>query len=279
MTRASLAERRRFEPTNLYLGAIFVFLYLPVGVLIVLAFNDATVTSFPFQSFTWKWFGVLASDEAIGRGIVNSFIVVAATMAVVAVIGTLTAYTLVRYQFPGRLAVAALVFVPIVVPKSVLGISLVALTTALDIPRSIYTVIFGHVLFCFPYVTIVVASVFLRLDQSLIDASADLGAREWRTARKVVLPLIRNGVTAGLFVCFVLSFGEFSLSAFLAGREQTLPLVIYSEFRFKVTPKINALSTLVVAGNILLVILAEFYRSRGAALLSRSNAISRRGSN
>jgi ABC-type spermidine/putrescine transport system permease subunit II len=193
-------------------------------------------------------------------------------VAIVAVIGTLTAYTLVRYRFPGRLLVGALVFVPIVVPKTVLGISLVVLTTYLDIPRSLYTVIFGHVLFCFPYVTIVVASVFLRLDQSLIDAAADLGAREWRTARKVILPLIRNGVVAGVFVCFVLSFGEFSLSAFLAGREQTLPLVIYSEFRFKVTPKINALSSLVVAGNILLVILAEYYRSRGAALIARRTA-------
>lgn len=259
----------RIDLADIHLGVIFVFLYLPVGVLIVLAFNDSTVTSFPFRSFTWKWFGVLASDDAIVRGLTNSFIVVGATISIVSVIGTLTAYTLVRYRFPGRFFIGALVFVPIVVPKTVLGISLVALTTYLDIPRSLYTVIFGHILFCFPYVTIVVASVFLRLDQSLIDAAADLGAHEWRTARKVILPLIRNGVVAGVFVGFVLSFGEFSLSAFLAGREQTLPLVIYSEFRFKVTPKINALSTLVVAGNILLVILAEYYRSRGAALIAR----------
>jgi ABC-type spermidine/putrescine transport system permease subunit II len=91
----------------------------------------------------------------------------------------------------------------------------------------------------------------------------------------VVLPLVRNGVVAGIFVCFVLSFGEFSLSAFLAGRQQTLPLVIYSEFRFRMTPKINALSTLVVAGNILLVVLAEYFRSRGAALTARRIADAR----
>lgn len=261
-------SRWRIDYPNVHVGLIFVFLYLPVAILIVLAFNDSTVTSFPFRSFTWKWFGVLAEDEAIGRGLINSFIVAGTTIAIVVVIGTLTAYTLVRYRFPGRLVISALVFVPIVVPKSVLGIALVAFTTYLDIPRSIYTVIFAHVLFCFPYVTIVVASVFLRIDQSLIDASMDLGAREWRSVRKVILPLIRNGVLAGAFVAFVLSFSEFSLSAFLSGREQTLPLVIFSEFRFKVTPKINALSTLVVAGNILFVIIAEYYRSRGMGRLA-----------
>ena len=177
------------------------------------------------------------------------------------VIGTLTAYTLVRYSFPGRILFVALIFVPIIVPKTVLGLALLVFTTYLDIPRSLLTVIFGHVLLCFPYVTIVVASVFMRLDQGLIDAAMDLGAGEFHTFRKVVLPLVKNGVIAGTFVAFVLSFSEFNLSSFLTGRDQTLPLVIFSEFRFKITPKINALSTLIVAGTILLTVLAELLRT------------------
>ena len=88
---------------------------------------------------------------------------------------------------------------------------------------------------------------------------------EWRTFRKVVLPLVKNGVIAGAFVAFVLSFSEFNLSSFLAGRDETLPLIIFSEFRLKVTPKINALSTIVVLGNVLLVVLAEYVRSRRTA--------------
>lgn len=252
-----------------HVGVIFVFLYLPIVILIVLSFNDSTITSFPFKGFTLKWFAVLFEQRNILKGLLNSFVVSLATIAIVVTIGTVTAYTLIRYDFRGRMLIGALVFVPIIVPKTVLGLALVTLTSYLDIPRSLFTVIFAHVLFCFPYVTIVVASVFLRLEPSLIDAASDLGAGEWRTVRKVVLPLVKNGIIAGAFVAFVLSFSEFNLSSFLSGRDQTLPLVIFSEFRFKVTPKINALSSLVVLANVLLVILAEFQRNRRVSWATR----------
>lgn len=265
MTSVARDILRRFGYLQVHAGFIFAFLYLPVVILMVLAFNDSQITSFPFKEFTLKWFPILFEQRSIIKGLTNSFIVSFAVIGIVVSIGTLTAYALVLYRFPGRVFFAALIFVPIIIPKTVLGLALLSLTSYLDIPRSLYTVILAHVLFCFPYVTIVVASVLLRLDRILLDAAADLGAGEWRTFRKVVLPLVKNGVIAGAFVAFVLSFSEFNLSSFLAGRDETLPLIIFSEFRLKVTPKINALSTIVVLGNVLLVVIAEYVRSRRTA--------------
>ena len=223
------------------------------------------MTSFPFRGFTLKWFSVLANDDTMLRALKNSIIVALCATVLSAVIGTATAYTLVHYRFPGRILCMVLIFVPIVIPKTVLGLAILTLTSDLEIARSIVTVVFGHVLFCFPFVTIIVASVFIRLDPALLESAADLGAGEWRTFRKVVLPLIANGIIAGVFVAFILSMSEFNLSFFLAGREHTLPLVVFSEFRFEITPKINALSALLVAFTVGATVLAEAFRTRGFA--------------
>ena len=255
--------------SGFHIVVLFLFLYAPIVILIVLAFNDSNMTSFPFRGFTLKWFSVLANDTQILRGLKNSFIVAIYATAISALIGTATAYTLVHYRFRGRFFFIVLIFVPIVIPKTVLGLSILTLTTDLEISRSLVTVIFGHILFCFPFVTIIVASVFIRLDPALIEAAVDLGANEWRTFCKVVLPLIANGIVAGAFVAFILSFSEFNLSFFLSGRDQTLPLVIFSEFRFKITPKINALSTLMVVLTVGVTVLAETIRTRGFARSTR----------
>lgn len=242
---------------------LFLFLYAPIVVLMVLAFNDSNMTSFPFRGFTLKWFSVLANDPQILRGLKNSFLAAICTTILSVVIGTATAYALVQYRFRGRLLFIVLIFVPIVIPKTVLGLSILTLTADLGIPRSLATLVFGHLLFCFPFVTIIVASVFMRLDLRLIEAAVDLGANEWVTFRRVVLPLIKNGIIAGAFVAFILSFSEFNLSFFLSGRQQTLPLVVFSEFRFEITPKINALSALMVVLSVGLTVLAEAFRTRG----------------
>ncbi len=248
---------------GLHIGLVFAFLYVPILVLIVLAFNDSNMTSFPFRGFTLNWFSVLANDPPILRGLKNSFVVAAASTLISLLIGVATAYSLTQYKFGGRIFFAAVMFLPVVVPKTVLGLSVLAFTTFLGIPRTLLTVVFGQVLFCVPFVTIIVGSVLIKLDHRLLEAARDLGASEWRTFVKIVLPLILNGIVAGAFIAFILSFSEFNLSFFLSGREQTLPLVIFSEFRFEITPKINALSTAMVVVSIAVTILAEHLRTRG----------------
>lgn len=260
--RAVSAWTSRNLASALYLTAIFAFLYVPILVLILLAFNDSQMTSFPFRGFTIQWFDVLMQDEAILRGLYNSFIVALWATGIAVVVGTMTAYALLRYQFRGRIVIAVLTLLPVIVPKTVLGLSILTLTSHLHLSRSLVTVIFGHALICLPFVIIIVGSVLIRVDKGLIEAARDLGASEFLTFRKVVLPLILNGIVAGAFVAFILSFAEFNLSFFLSGREQTLPLVIFSEFRFEITPKINALSAAMVTASIALTVAAEYLRAR-----------------
>jgi spermidine/putrescine transport system permease protein len=240
------------------------FLYLPVGVLILFSVSASSNLGFPIQALTLDWYTVLFSEPKIYNALFNSLIVALITAVIVVGIATLTAYALTQYNLPGRWLLAGLVLLPIVVPKSVLGIALMAAASRLGVPTSLATVTLGHVLFCFPFVTIVIGSVMLRVDPRTLRAAMDLGATEWTTFRRVVLPLTAPGLVAGALVSIVLSLSEFNLSFFLSGREQTLPLVILSEFHFEVSPKINALSTLIVLGNVLLIVAAEALRSRYA---------------
>ncbi len=249
-----------------HIFGLFVFLYAPIVILVILAFNDSNMTSFPFRGYTLRWFSVLANDPQILLGLKFSFLAAVYSTIISVGIGVATAYALVQYRSRGRYLFVVLIFVPIVIPKTVLGLSILTMTTNLGIPRSLVTLVFGHVIFCFPFVTIIVASVLMRLNPALVEAATDLGASEWRTFRKVVLPLIQNGIIAGAFVAFVLSFSEFNLSFFLSGRDQTLPMVIFSEFRFKITPKINALSTMMVLVSVILTVLAEAMRVRHSSL-------------
>jgi len=247
---------------TLYLVAVFTFLSLPILVLMLLAFNDSQMTSFPFRGFTLEWFRTLVGDDKIIDGLYNSFIVaIWATLASV-VVGTLAAYALLQHRFRGRLVIAAAALLPVVVPKTVLGLAILTLTSHLNVPRTLITVIFGHVLFCLPFVIIIVGSVIVRVERDLVEAARDLGASEFSTFFKVLLPLILNGIVAGAFVAFILSFAEFNLSFFLSGREQTLPLVIFSEFRFEITPKINALAVAMVSASIAMTVAAEYFRTR-----------------
>ena len=248
--------------TTSYLIGIFAFLYLPIFVLILLAFNDSSMTGFPYRGFTLRWFAAILGDAQIVRGLYNSFVVAVQVTLISVLIGTASAFALVQYRFVGRIVFVVLLFLPVVIPKTVLGLAILSVTTYFSIPRTLATVVFAHVLFCVPFVTIIIASVLVRMDGRLIEAAKDLGAGGFRTFVKVVLPLIANGIVAGAFVAFVLSFAEFNLSFFLSGRQQTLPLVLFSQFRFEITPKINALSAAMVGASILLTVVAEYVRTR-----------------
>ena len=245
-----------------YLVAIFAFLYVPLVIVVLLAFNDSTMTSFPFRGFTLKWFGVMANDRPMLEGLQNSVIVALFATALSLAFGTLAAYGIVFHRFRLRLLVALLIIVPAVLPKTVLGLAILSLTTEIGLGRSLGLVVFGHVLVCLPFVAIIVGSVMMRIEHRIPDAARDLGAAEGRTARLVILPLSMNGITAAGFIAFILSFSEFNLSFLLSGRDQTLPLVIFSQFRFEITPKINAISTVLVLFSIGSTVAAEALRNR-----------------
>lgn len=263
VARASGLSRFDLLPTT-YLILVFTFLYLPILVLVLLAFNDSPTPSFPFRGFTLAWFSELVGDQAIVRGLYNSFIVAIWTTVLSVLIGTMAAYALIRYQFKGRILFGILVVLPVVIPKTVLGIAMLTFVNYLELSRTLATVVIGHTLFCVPFVVIIVGSVIIRVEKEIVEASHDLGAGELRTFFTVILPLILNGIVAGCFVAFILSFAEFNLSFFLSGRDQTVPLVVFSQARFEITPKINALAVIMVGASVALTFAAEYFRTRRA---------------
>ena len=184
-------------------------------------------------------------------------------VAVSTIIGTMAAYALVKYSFRGKLIVVALLFVPIIIPRSIVGISMLVTLSYLGIPRSMLTIALGQIFYVLPFVVIAIVSVIIVFDHRLEEAALDLGASPWTTFRRVTLPLILNGIATGAAVAFLLSFSEFTLSYYLAGERQTLPIYIFSEFKFLITPKINALSTAIVTLVVVVTLLTEYVRRKG----------------
>jgi spermidine/putrescine transport system permease protein len=241
---------------------VLIFLNAPVVVLMVFAFNDSPI-SYDWTGFTLKWFRQLA-DERILLTWWHSFLVSVCVVLVSTVIGSMAAYGLVRYSFRAKAFVLALIFIPIIIPRMIIGLAVLLTLNYLGIPRSLFTVGLGQTFYVLPFVIIVIVSVIMTFDRRLEEAALDLGARPWTVFRWVTFPLIKNGVFAGALVAFILSFSEFTISYFLAGTTQTLPTLIYSEFRFLITPKINALSTTIVLITVVSTVVAEIMRQRRA---------------
>jgi spermidine/putrescine transport system permease protein len=235
---------------------IYIALYAPILVLIVFSFNQSKLNAI-WTGFTFDWYGVLFGDEAVGKAAVNTLIVAVASTAISTVIGTMTALALSRYSFFGKTALEGLLYIPIIIPEIVMGVSLLLFFVQVKLPLSIWTIIMAHITFNIPFVAVVVRARLAGFDDRLLEAAADLGAGPWRTFRKVTLPLIMPGIVGGALLAFTLSIDDFVISFFTTGPgANTLPLHIYSMVKTGVTPEINAVSTLLLLASIGLVVLS-----------------------
>lgn len=236
----------------------FLFLYLPIGVLVVFSFNTSRLNAV-WTGFTLDWYRELVYDFAIWASTSNSLIIAVASAVISTVIGTLTAFALHRYSFRGKAAFEALLQLPIVIPEIVMGVSMLAFFVFIAMPLGLHTVAIAHVAFSISFVTIVVRARLHSFDVTLEDAAMDLGANRWQTFFKVTLPLIAPGVAAGFLIALTLSLDDFIIAFFTAGAgSTTLPMQVYSMMRFGVTPKVNALSTLILVVVIAIGVLGQF---------------------
>ncbi len=230
---------------------VYLFLYLPILVVVALSFNQGR-RGVQFTGFTLDWYRALFQDPRIWEYALNTLTVALVSTLVSTVLGTLLALGLVRHRFPGRGFLGYLLYVPVAVPDVVMGISLLLLFAlsreVLGFPRlSLLTVILGHITFQVAFVTLVVRARLLLLDPSLEEAARDLGARGLQTFLHVTLPLAWPGVVAGALLALTLSLDDFVVTFFTAGPgATTLPLYIYSSVKLGVSPKVHALSTLIV---------------------------------
>ncbi len=239
--------------------AVFAFLYLPIVLLVVYSFNDSKLNLY-WAGFTTKWYGMLFGNEVLLRAFQNSLIVATTTTALSVVIGTSAAWLLYRYRFPAQQTLGLLIFIPMVMPEVLMGVSLLVLFVSLGIPLGYTTLIIAHTTFCFPFVLVGVQARLQGIDPSLEEAAMDLGATPLKAFWLVIIPYLLPAIVAGALMSFTLSFDEYIVTIFTSGADsQTLPLKVYGMVRVGLNPQLNALSTLFIAATAVLVIASQVF--------------------
>ena len=239
--------------------AVFAFLYLPIVLLVVYSFNDSKLNLY-WAGFTAKWYGMLFGNEVLLRAFQNSLIVATTTTALSVVIGTSAAWLLYRYRFPAQQTLGLLIFIPMVMPEVLMGVSLLVLFVSLGIPLGYTTLIIAHTTFCFPFVLVGVQARLQGIDPSLEEAAMDLGATPLKAFWLVIIPYLLPAIVAGALMSFTLSFDEYIVTIFTSGADsQTLPLKVYGMVRVGLNPQLNALSTLFIAATAVLVIASQVF--------------------
>lgn len=238
-------------------------LYLPIVLLFVFSINANTTLSFPLKGFTLDWYEKLFATPALITSIRNSLVVAVASSIAATVLGTMVAILLSRFNFRGRSLLAGLAILPLLVPYVVLAVALLVVFTAVGVERSLLTVGVAHAIVALPYTTLIVLVRLIGSDAQLEDAAMDLGATYPGTLRLVVVPMAAPAIVSAWITSFTVSFDEFALALFLAGREQTFPVYLIGQLRFAQSlPVLIAAAVLLMAGTLTLIAVAERVRRR-----------------
>jgi spermidine/putrescine transport system permease protein len=232
---------------KVHAAIVFAFLFAPIIVLIVFSFNQAKSNT-KWTGFSTRWYDDLFHNHYALNAFWTTIKVGVVATLFATILGTLAAFALSRFQFRGRSAYSTLIFISLVMPEIVMGISLTAFfRQGLHQQQGLRTVILAHITFCIAFVVVVVKARLAQFDNRLLEASADLGATQLQSFFRVVLPLAAPGIIAGALLAFTISLDDVVITFFTSGPgATTLPLYIYGELKFGVSPAINALSTLVV---------------------------------
>ena len=249
---------------RLYLGLVLLFLYLPIAVMMAMAFNRSALYELPMQ-FDTKWFVALMQNEKLLQASLNSVLIAVANTIIATSLGTMAALAFQRYRFRGRTLLQLLLFPPITIPWLIIGTSMLVLFFWIGVGRGLHAILLGHVALSLPYVIVVVGARLKSFGETLEEAAATLGASPWQTFWRVSLPVMAPGIVAAALFAFAVSFDQFQISRFLAPPGvSTLPVVIYSAIRQGYTPEINAISTIIIMVSMsALLFTARFYRFGG----------------
>jgi spermidine/putrescine transport system permease protein len=239
---------------GLWTALVFVFLYLPIGVLVAYSFN-ASRLNITWEGFTWAWYGALFSHEPILRTLRNSLVIASIATVFSVILGTLGAWLLHRFRFPAARSLQTLVCVPMVMPEIIIGISLLVLFKVAALDLGFTTAILAHTTFCFPFVLVAVQARLQGLDPSLEEAALDLGATPLRAFFLVIVPCLRPAIVSGALMAFTLSLDELIISFFTTGPDsRTLPLQVFGMAKVGLNPMLNALSALFILTTVAFVL-------------------------
>jgi ABC-type spermidine/putrescine transport system permease subunit II len=238
-------------------GLVYVFLFAPIVLLVLFSFNANKYGTFPFTGWTTVWYGQVFGDYQIKDALTTSIKVALEVTAISTVVGTAAAFPLVRSRLPFRSGVRIAFTLPIMIPGLLIGVSLlVLLTSVFHFQLSPQTAVIGQAIYTTPFVLLLVAARLQGFDPTLERAASDLGANTFSRLRHVVLPLIMPAIFAGALFAFTLSLDEFIITLFLIGGHNTLPIYIYTQVKFGITPEVNALASLLLGASLVLIALA-----------------------
>jgi spermidine/putrescine transport system permease protein len=256
----ALSRNGRIALRALFL-LVVLFLYAPIVILLIFSFNNSELPSFPLSGFTLHWYREFLTNSDLRGALETSAIIAALSSLGAVLLGLLASIALARRRFHGKAAVSALLLSPLVIPYVVFGISLLLLFHQLGIPRSILTVVIGHIVISLPYTILVLVPRIEQIDVSLEEAAYDLGASRLRTFRSITLPLILPAVVSAFLIAFTTSFDEYAVASFVVGTRLTFPIYLYSALRFpSQLPQVIAVAVVVLVISLVVVVAAELGR-------------------
>jgi len=239
-----MSEKKPSLGLRLYAILAYAYIYLPILLLIVFSFNTQKI-NVRWEGFTLHWYNELFRDQDVLLATRNTLLIAFISTLLSTIIGTLAALALQRYRFPGYTVAESILYIPVIIPEVVMGISLLVFFSLLNFRLGLTTITLAHIAFNIPFVTLVVRARLHGFDKSIEEAAMDLGANWLITFWRVTLPTIMPGVLAGALLAFTLSLDDYVITYFTAGPgSTTLPLRVFSMVRFAVTPEVNALSAL-----------------------------------
>ena len=241
-----------------FMSLVYLFLYLPIIVLIANSFNTNKF-GVKWSGFTTKWYSALLSNDSLMQAAWHSLNIALFSASAATIIGGLTAVALFRYRFKAKGAVNGLLFIVMMSPDIVMAISLLALFLVIGAELGFFTLLIAHITFCLPFVVVTISSRLNGFDVRMLEAAKDLGASEWIIIKKIIFPLAKPAVAAGWLLSFTLSLDDVIISSFVTGPSyEILPLKIYSMVKVGISPEVNALATVMLLISLALVMLSQF---------------------
>lgn len=242
--------KHKFSPAVFTL--VMIFLYLPLMILVIYSFNSSKTMNWSGFSLRW-YYDLFFKSQSLWQSFMNSAIVAITSSTLSTIIGTLGAIGIYWYNFRFKKILQVASFLPLILPEIIIGVSLLIFFAGIKLKLGLFTIFLAHTTFNIPFVVLIVMARLEEFDFSIIEAAYDLGAREIDTLLKIIIPISSPGIISGFLMAVTLSLEDFVITFFVAGPgSSTLPLHVYSMIRFGVSPVINALSVIIIAGTILL---------------------------
>jgi len=257
-------KKKRQPLLSIHAFLMMAFIYVPILIIIIYSFNDTRLSG-NWEGFTFDWYISLFDNRNVMEALMNSLTVAVVSTIISTMLGTAAALGLRNLGRRGRSGMNGLLYLPVIIPDIIMGLSLLVLFSQLNIPLGKTTVMIAHITFSISYVYVVVNARLSGMGKQLDEAAQDLGATPWQAFRHVTLPQIAPGIISGALIAFTLSLDDFMVSFFVAGPSSTtLPIYIYAQVKRGISPEINALCTILILVSITLILLAQYILNRGS---------------